>query len=93
MEVRKQQDHLEGDVSDISEKIAEQLRMFRWRPLDWRGALVVSMTDARPVAIVHMPGPTLWPFIMSVSFVFLFAGLLPWMAIQEGVTRGATAGR
>jgi murein DD-endopeptidase MepM/ murein hydrolase activator NlpD len=25
MEVRKQQDHLEGDVSDISEKIAEQL--------------------------------------------------------------------
>ena len=63
-------------LSPVTDPVREQLRMFDWRPLDWRGALVVSMTDGRPLAIVHVPGPTLWPFIMSVSFVCLFAGLL-----------------
>ena len=63
-------------LAPVTPRIRDQLRMFIWRPIDWRGALVVSMTDAKPLAIVHVPGPTLAPFVMSISFVFLFAGLL-----------------
>ncbi len=46
------------------------------QPADWRGAVVVSVLDARPLALVHLPGPTFAPFTMSVGFVFLFAGAL-----------------
>jgi cytochrome c oxidase subunit I+III len=45
-------------------------------PTRWRGALLVSVGDARPVAIVHMPGPTIAPFLMAVGFVFVFAAAL-----------------
>jgi cytochrome c oxidase subunit I+III len=45
-------------------------------PTNWRGAMCVSLRGAKPEAVVHMPGPTIWPFIMSVAFVFLFAGAL-----------------
>ena len=45
-------------------------------PAGWRGALVVTMLDARPLAVVHVPGPTIWPFAMSVGFLVLFAGAL-----------------
>ncbi|HJU74382.1 MAG TPA: cytochrome c oxidase subunit I [Gemmatimonadaceae bacterium] len=45
-------------------------------PARWRGALCVSLRGAKPESIVHMPGPTPWPFLMSVAFVFLFAGAL-----------------
>ncbi|HEX2168418.1 MAG TPA: cytochrome c oxidase subunit I [Longimicrobiales bacterium] len=48
----------------------------KWRPLDWRGAVVVSVLDGEPQGIVHVPGPTAAPFVMSVGFLFLFAGLL-----------------
>jgi heme/copper-type cytochrome/quinol oxidase subunit 3 len=34
------------------------------------------MMDARPLAMVYLPGPTIWPFMLAVSFVFLFAGAL-----------------
>ncbi|MGH7482014.1 MAG: cytochrome c oxidase subunit I, partial [Longimicrobiales bacterium] len=56
--------------------IRRVLDAFAWKPLDFRGALVVSMVEARPLAIVHVPGPTLWPFVMSVAFLFIFAAAL-----------------
>ncbi|MGQ0562675.1 MAG: cbb3-type cytochrome c oxidase subunit I, partial [Gemmatimonadota bacterium] len=49
---------------------------FDYKPLDWRGAAVVSVKDGTPKAIVHVPGPTLWPFVMAVAFVFVFAAAL-----------------
>ena len=66
----------QATLAPVTDRIRDQLRAFRWRPIDWRGALVVSMADARPLAIVHVPGPTLAPFVMAVAFVFVFAGAL-----------------
>jgi hypothetical protein len=43
-------------------------------PGEWRGSLVVSVVDARPQAVVHMPRSSFGPFIMAVGFVFIFAG-------------------
>ena len=55
------------------ERLMEPLRS---APTRWRGALIVSALDARPIAIVQMPRSTIWPFVMSVGFVTTFAGLL-----------------
>jgi cytochrome c oxidase subunit I+III len=45
-------------------------------PTEWRGALLVSPLEARPVAIVHMPAWSVWPFVMSVGFLLVFAAAL-----------------
>ena len=37
---------------------------------------MVSPWDARPVAIAHLPAATIFPFVLSVGFVFLFAAAL-----------------
>jgi cytochrome c oxidase subunit I+III len=51
-------------------------RLLHAAPANWRGALCVSLRGAKPEAVVHMPGPSIWPFTMAVAFVFLFAGAL-----------------
>jgi cytochrome c oxidase subunit I+III len=45
-------------------------------PTGWRGGLVVSALDARPLALVHLPGPTLAPFALAVGFTLLFTAAL-----------------
>jgi cytochrome c oxidase subunit I+III len=45
-------------------------------PTTWRGGLVVSALEARPLALVHLPGPTLAPFALSVGFTLLFTAAL-----------------
>ena len=51
-------------------------------PSRWRGALLVSVADARPLAVVHMPGGTIAPFLMAVGFVFVFeAALVEWRSL------------
>jgi cytochrome c oxidase subunit I+III len=45
-------------------------------PTRWRGALIVSTADARPMAVAHVPGPTIAPFLMAFGFVFVFAAAL-----------------
>jgi cytochrome c oxidase subunit I+III len=52
------------------------LRPLAWGPETWRGAVAVAPLDGRPVAVVHMPSSTIWPFVMAVSFLFLFAAAL-----------------
>jgi cytochrome c oxidase subunit I+III len=56
--------------------LARQFDDLDARPADWRGAVVTSVLDAKPLALVHVPGPTIVPFVMAVGFVFLFAGAL-----------------
>ncbi|MGQ0642387.1 MAG: cytochrome c oxidase subunit I [Gemmatimonadaceae bacterium] len=67
-----------------------------YAPVRWRGALCVSIRDARPVAVVHLPNVSIWPFVMSVAFVFLFSGALidnGWLAAIGGAgTAVALAG-
>jgi cytochrome c oxidase subunit I+III len=45
-------------------------------PGRWRGGLVVSALEARPLAVVHLPGPTWVPLVVSIGFTLLFAGAL-----------------
>ncbi|MGQ0814865.1 MAG: cytochrome c oxidase subunit I [Gemmatimonadota bacterium] len=66
----------QNDLNTIDAEQAGRLRQLNWRPLDWRGALIVSVLDGEPRAIVHVPSSTIWPFVMSVGFVGIFAALL-----------------
>ena len=50
-------------------------QMDHW-PTRWRGALVVTVNEGRPLAVVHMPRRAMSPFISSVGLVTLFAGLI-----------------
>ncbi|MEX2284261.1 MAG: cbb3-type cytochrome c oxidase subunit I, partial [Gemmatimonadota bacterium] len=63
-------------LAEIDESRARKLEQFRWRPLDWRGALVVSVSGAAPKYIVHIPTSTIVPFTMAVGFLFVFAAAL-----------------
>ena len=55
---------------------ARALAPLDYAPTRWRGALAVSVLDAEPVAVVHVPNSTIAPFAMSVGFLLLFAGLI-----------------
>jgi cytochrome c oxidase subunit I+III len=50
-------------------------QMDHW-PTRWRGGLVVTVNEGRPLAVVHMPRRSIAPFIMSVGLVTLFAALI-----------------
>jgi cytochrome c oxidase subunit I+III len=63
-------------VAPEDERTARLLEPLRSGPTRWRGALIVSVLDGRPLAITQMPTSTLWPFVLSVGFVVTFAGLL-----------------
>jgi cytochrome c oxidase subunit I+III len=57
-------------------EVARLLEAVDHRPIGWRGALVVSVREARPLALVHLPGPTLAPLTVALGVVGLFAGAL-----------------
>jgi cytochrome c oxidase subunit I+III len=59
-----------------SELEERQMEPMRSAPRSWRGALIVSALDGKPLAISWMPGPTLWPVIMSLGFLATFIGAL-----------------
>jgi cytochrome c oxidase subunit I+III len=50
-------------------------QMDHW-PTRWRGALVVTVNEGRPLAVVHMPRRAISPFVASVGLVTLFAALI-----------------
>jgi cytochrome c oxidase subunit I+III len=82
----------QASLSPEDRRLAASLRGLDHGPLGWRGALVVSTLDARPLAVVHLPGPTIAPFALSVGFVLLFAGALvdgPWLAGLGALVSGA----
>jgi hypothetical protein len=56
--------------------LAATLAPLRVGPTTWRGALVVSAVDARPLAIVHVPGPTMVPFVVASGFTVLLVAAL-----------------
>ena len=70
---------------DAREDVAQ---MDHW-PTTWRGALVVTVTEGRPLAVVHLPRTSIAPFLMSVGLVVLFAALivdrLPGMAAGAAI--------
>src|SRR5690606_9504483 len=82
-----EQDSL-GPVDARTRKLLEPLDT---APTGWRGALVVSVLDGRPLALVHVPSPTIWPLVMSIGFVVLLAGALLDSLITLGVGAAITA--
>jgi cytochrome c oxidase subunit I+III len=64
------------DVEARDEEAREDVAQMDHWPTRWRGALVVSVTQGRPLAVVHMPARSLAPFTMSVGFLVLFAALI-----------------
>jgi heme/copper-type cytochrome/quinol oxidase subunit 3 len=68
----------------------------RGQPASWRSTLLVSTTEGRPEGISWIPGPTIWPVVVSLGFVLLFTGALinsmPLTAAGVLVTGVATAG-
>jgi cytochrome c oxidase subunit I+III len=63
-------------LQPVDSRLARQMEDLAARPARWRGALVVSVLDAKPLAIAHVPGSTIVPFMMAVAFLAIFAGLL-----------------
>ena len=84
-----EQQSLRPEDGDIARTLAALDR----RPATWRGGVTVSQRGAVPVAMVHLPGPTIWPFVLSVALVFLLAGALLDSLLIAGVgALGAAAG-
>ncbi|MDQ4079485.1 MAG: cytochrome c oxidase subunit I [Gemmatimonadota bacterium] len=56
--------------------VAAELEAMRGQPASWRATLLVSTKEGRPEGISWIPGPTIWPVILSGGFVLLFTGAL-----------------
>jgi cytochrome c oxidase subunit I+III len=67
------------DLLPHESRLARQLEDLNARPARWRGTLITSVLDARPLAIAHMPGPTYAPFTMAVGLLAIFM----WALIEE----------
>jgi cytochrome c oxidase subunit I+III len=63
-------------LAEVNPARARRLKQFDWRPLDWRGALIVTVLEGEPKAIAHIPSGSIWPFVMSLGFVGIFASAL-----------------
>jgi cytochrome c oxidase subunit I+III len=64
------------DLAPQDPETARAMEDLHWKPLGWRGALVVSVLEGKPVAVVQMPDFSIWPFVMAIGFVAIFAGAL-----------------
>jgi cytochrome c oxidase subunit I+III len=75
---------------------AAELEAMHGRPTAWRSTLTVSTKDGRPEGIAWIPGPTIWPLVLSLGFLLLFTGALlnsvPLTAAGTLVSAVATAG-
>jgi cytochrome c oxidase subunit I+III len=58
-----------GGGSELNRKVVNGLA--EW-PLKWRAALVTSTTEARPVEIFRVSGPSFWPVVCAVGLVTVF---------------------
>jgi cytochrome c oxidase subunit I+III len=62
--------------ADPDRELSDAVAALDHAPGRWRGGLVVSAVDARPLAVVHLPGPTWVPLVVAIGFTLLFAGAL-----------------
>jgi cytochrome c oxidase subunit I+III len=64
------------DLAADDATLEAELAAVRGRPIGWRSALTVSTVHGRPEGIAWIPGPTLWPLLLSLGFTALFTGAL-----------------
>ncbi len=69
--------------------VAEKLEC---RPAGWRATLVTDVTNARPQALQYLPGPTFYPFIVSVSILAAAVSFLAKTFFLAGVFAVVAAG-
>jgi cytochrome c oxidase subunit I+III len=65
-----------GGTAPPAGPVRRALEALDHRPTAWRGALVVSMLEAAPVAVVHLPRSSFAPFVLAVGFLLVFVGAL-----------------
>jgi heme/copper-type cytochrome/quinol oxidase subunit 3 len=82
------------DTNDAA--LSTELEAMRGQPAGWRSTLLVSTKEGHPEGISWIPGPTIWPLVLSLGFVLLFTGALIDSALVSGagviVSGVATAG-
>jgi cytochrome c oxidase subunit I+III len=66
----------DGDVRVPDARVAAAVALLDHAPTRWRGALVVSAVEGRPLAVVQVPGPTIVPLVVSLGIVGLLAAAL-----------------
>ena len=66
----------EGDDAARDPRATDAVALLDHAPVRWRGALVVSAVEGTPLAVVHVPGPTIVPFVVSLGIVGLLAAAL-----------------
>jgi cytochrome c oxidase subunit I+III len=64
------------ETAALDQEAREDVAQMDHWPTRWRGALVVTVNEGRPLAVVHMPRRAMSPFVASVGLVTLFAGLI-----------------
>ena len=83
-------------VDEDDPEVVRAARELDHAPSRWRGSLVVGVLDGRPLALVHLPRRSWWPFVMSLGFTVLFVSALVevlWIALLGlGVTIVAIVG-
>jgi cytochrome c oxidase subunit I+III len=77
------QDDLESGDPEVETVVKG---MAQW-PLNWRAALVVHTSDARPQEIFRVAGPSIWPLIAGIGTVGIFASEL--LHLRWGALVGA----
>ena len=72
------------DAEDAT--LAAELEAMRGQPESWRSTLLVSTKEGQPEGISWIPGPTIWPVVLSLGFVLLFTGALVDSALVSGAS-------
>lgn len=63
----------QDSLTEGEERIQKIVHGFARWPLKWRGAMITSTVEGKPVEIFRVAGPSLWPFVAAVGLVIVFA--------------------
>lgn len=66
-------------------ELVSTAEILKFRPVGWRATLLTDITNARPQALQYIPGPTLQPFVVSVSILLAAICFLAKSYIPAGV--------
>ena len=66
----------DSDTRAVDARATAAVELLDHAPTRWRGALVVSAVEGRPVAVVQVPGPTIVPLVVSLGIVGLLTAAL-----------------
>ena len=84
------------DLTTGDTRLEKFVRALGEWPLDWRAAVTVGTSDARPQEVYRISNPSLWPLIAAIGVVIIFgAEIIKWRwlaGVGALVTLGAAIG-